>query len=131
MSLQFNKSLSGGQYRFILKPGLSNRIRKAGRKKIVFVEGYDDEVIFEILYANHSDKVHFIDVSLGGEDTGGCEEVKQHLIACIQNIPNKKCFYGVIDRDLKTDQEVKAERGNPCILRPSFRSKFFLTKGST
>jgi hypothetical protein len=105
MGLQF-KTISGGKYRFIVKSDLRNRVRNAGRENIVFVEGYADEVILEILYVNDLDKLCFIDISLGSDITGGCEEVKRHLTDCIQNLPNEKRFYGVIDRDLKTDQEV-------------------------
>lgn len=47
------------------------------------------------------------------ESTGGCEKVKQHLRDFVQYLPTEKRFYGVIDRDLKTDEIVKAERKKP------------------
>jgi hypothetical protein len=124
MNLQFNTTISDAKFSFITEVALRNAIVKAGRKNIVFVEGYDDKVIFEILYAEYLDKLSFIEVSL--EEAKrlnphqnlhvvlGWNGVKQCLTACIKNLPTEKRFYGVIDRDLKTDQQVKAEKEKPC-----------------
>ena len=123
MSLQFDKTISGDKYSFIIESGLRNRIRKANRKNnIVFVEGYDDEVIYNIVYEKEElCNILFIDVSLANKKTGGCEEVKRLLTGCVQKLPNQKCFYGVIDRDLKTDQEVKEET-----LKPEYDGRLFI-----
>jgi len=119
MSLQFNTIASDDEYYFIQEIALRDAVMEAGRKNIVFVEGYDDKVIFEILYAENLDKLNFIDVSLeeaatNQNTTGGCEQVKQHLSNFVQNLPTEKRFYGVIDRDLKTDTEVQEEKAKAC-----------------
>jgi hypothetical protein len=124
MNLPFNTRISDAKFSFISEVALRSAIVKAGRKNIVFVEGYDDKVIFEILYAEHLDKLSFIEVSLeeakrlnyhqNFQVVVGWNGVKQCLAACIKNLPNEKRFYGVIDRDLKTDQQIKAEKEKPC-----------------
>ena len=53
MSLEFNNTISDDKYNFIdqdLRQVFKKAVEKAGRKKIIFVEGYDDEVIYSILY---------------------------------------------------------------------------------
>lgn len=125
MSLQFSThdTIHGGKYNFIDNVVLRDLIREAGRKKsIIFVEGYDDEVIYGILYEEYLEKLCFIDISFEAEKavdselkfTGGCEQVKQHLRDFVQHLSTERRFYGVIDRDLKTDEEVQAEREKPC-----------------
>jgi len=98
-------------------------IVKAGRGKVIFVEGYDDKVVFEILYEAHLSTISFLDVSLeeakrtshpNAVATGGCENVKSLLIDFVRFLPQEKRFYGVIDRDLKTDKKVEAERNKAC-----------------
>ncbi|WP_069472409.1 DUF4435 domain-containing protein [Candidatus Marithrix sp. Canyon 246] len=120
MSLQFNNTISDNKYNFIdqsLRQVFKTAVEKAGRKKIIFVEGYDDEVIYSILYEDNLDKLYFIDTSFTTADlkgTGGCEKVKQHLKDFVKHLPKEKRFYGIIDRDLKTDQEVKEEKQQVC-----------------
>jgi hypothetical protein len=125
MTLQFHKIVNDDRYHFIhdnLRQVFRKAIEKAGRKNIVFVEGYDDKVIYGILYEEYlKAKLCFIDISFEAEkvvdsefkSTGGCEKVKQHLRDFVQYLPTEKRFYGVIDRDLKTDEIVKAERKKP------------------
>ena len=122
MTLQFHKIVNDERYHFIhdtKRQVFRTAIEKAGRKNIVFVEGYDDKVIYGILYEEYlKEKLCFIDISFEAEkvvdaefqSTGGCEKVKQHLRDFVQYLPAEKRFYGVIDRDLKTDEIVKAER---------------------
>jgi hypothetical protein len=124
MSLEFNNTISDDKYNFIgqdLRQVFKKAVEKAGRKKIVFVEGYDDEVIYSILYEDKLNKLSFIDTSFTTEKlnsnlkaTGGCEQVKQHLRDFVKHFSKDKRFYGVIDRDLKTDQEVKEEKEQAC-----------------
>lgn len=123
MSLEFNNTISDNKYQFIdqnLRQVFKTAVEKAGRKKILFVEGYDDEVIYRILYENKLDKLYFIDISFTAETkpnllaTGGCEQVKKYLRDFVKHFPKDKRFYGVIDRDLKTDQEVKEEKEQLC-----------------
>ena len=120
MSLQFHNTISDDRYNFIhkdLRQVFKKAVEKAGRKKIIFVEGYDDEVIYSILYEDKLDKLYFIDTSFTAADlkaTGGCEQVKQHLKNFVKHLSKEKRFYGVIDRDLKTDHEVKEEKEQAC-----------------
>jgi predicted nucleic acid-binding protein len=124
MSLEFNNTIRDDRYNFIdkdLRQVFKKAVEKAGRKKIIFVEGYDDEVIYSILYEDKLDKLYFIDTSFTTETfnsdikaTGNCEQVKQHLRDFVKHLPKEKRFYGVIDRDLKTDQEVKEEKQQTC-----------------
>jgi hypothetical protein len=120
MNLQFQNTVGGSKYSFIdenLRPAFKKAVEKAGRKNIIFVEGYDDEVIYGILYQEYLEKLCFIDVSFEAEkvvdsalkSTGGCEQVKKYLQAFVKHFSETKHFYGVIDRDLKTDKEVKTE----------------------
>jgi hypothetical protein len=101
---------------------LKKLIRKAGRRKIVFVEGYDDKKIFEKVFPEHKGLISFIDVSLEEskqEDgvnisaIGGCEGVKILLSLCVSKIPQQKVFYGIIDRDLRKDDEIELEMSDP------------------
>jgi len=123
MSISFHHLVNDEKYDFIHEPALRNVIEKAGRRNIVFVEGYDDKVIYNILFKDYWQKIYFIDTGFTEErisfaskitDTGNCEKVKQYLKNFVQHLPQTKRFYGVIDRDLKTDEEVKEERRNPC-----------------
>jgi hypothetical protein len=113
--------ISDTKFDFIEVEELRNQLRKsvmkAGRKKIVFVEGYDDKIIFEIVYKDHLDRLYFIDTSMKASEkgySGGCETVKNLLKKFINHLPNEKRFYGVIDRDLKLDQEIEYERNQAC-----------------
>jgi hypothetical protein len=106
-------------------------IVKAARRKVIFVEGYDDKTVFEILYQEHLSELYFIDVSLEeakithpkvkvkvmdecNKGLGACDQVKSLLSCFVKFLPQEKRFYGVIDRDLKTDQEVEADRNEAC-----------------
>jgi len=113
--------ISDNRYDF-LDVLLRNIIIKAGRKKIIFVEGYDDKIIFEILYDEYLDRIHFIDSSmkvvklttnLNIAYKGGCEEVKNLLKQCVTKLNNDKRFYGVIDRDLRIDADILPEKSLP------------------
>ena len=109
------ESVTQAKYDFIVESELRSNLREASRENIVFVEGYDDEVIYNIVYKNEDlHNVVFMDVSLGAKTTGGCEKVKDILIACVEKLPDEKRFYGVIDRDLKTDQKVIEEMEKSC-----------------
>jgi hypothetical protein len=111
------KVSSDEKYHFI-SPSLTHAIIKAGRKKIVFVEGYDDNIIFNLLYEEHSGDIKFIDTEklpdtegfLKGQ--GACDRVKLLVGAFVTHLKTDKRFYGVIDRDLKTDDEREQEMGN-------------------
>ncbi|HIE02694.1 MAG TPA: hypothetical protein EYP59_20830 [Thiotrichaceae bacterium] len=65
MTLQFHKIVNDDRYGFIhdnLRQVFRKAIEKAGRKNIVFVEGYDDKVIYGILYEEYlKAKLCFID----------------------------------------------------------------------
>lgn len=122
MSLQFHTIVNDDEYNFFAEIALRNAVLEAGRKNIIFVEGYDDKVIFEILFAENLTQLCFIDVSLEEakrlthkeiKAIGGCEQVKWLLSQCVQYL-NEKRFYGVIDRDLKTNQEIEAEKTKSC-----------------
>jgi len=105
-----------------LRNELRKRVMKAGRKNIVFVEGYDDKIIYDIVYKNYLDRLHFIGTSMKSAKrddsceniTGGCEKVKNLLKKFVSGLPNEKRFYGVIDRDLKLDEEIESERNLTC-----------------
>jgi len=56
---------------------------------------------------------------------GGCESVKNTLKAFVQHLPNEKRFFGVIDRDLKTDTEIQKEAAKPFYDRRLF---IFITR---
>ncbi len=125
MNLQFQNTVGDDKYNFIhedLRQAFKKSVEKAGRKNIIFVEGYDDEVIYGILYQENLEKLCFLDVSFEAEkaansefkSTGNSEKVKKCLQAFVEHFPETKRFYGVIDRDLKTDEKVIAERERPC-----------------
>ncbi len=125
MNISFHALANDEKYEFIhedVREAFLKAVEKAGRKNIVFVEGYDDKVIYGILYQKYlEEELCFIDISFEAEKlansdlkaTGGCEKVKNCLQAFVKHLPTKR-FYGVIDRDLKTDEEVKTEREKPC-----------------
>ncbi len=129
-----SNSISDAKYNFLLeengfRAALRSAILKAGRKEVIFVEGYDDKAIFEIIFREHSERLFFLDVSLEQPKRtshpnvvaiGGCEQVKSLLIDFVRFLPQDKRFYGVIDRDLKTDQEIEAERNKACYDRRLF-----------
>jgi len=121
--------ISDTRFEFIeveLRNELRNLIMKAGRKKIVFVEGYDDKAIFDILYGSDLDKLDFIDTSMEeakqlqiisrscGPAKGGCEAVKNLLKKFVSHLRYEKRFYGVIDRDLRKDEDVEFEKSRSC-----------------
>lgn len=119
------QTINDSKYNFINEVALRNTIVKAGRRHVVFVEGYDDKVIFNILYEDEEmlEKVSFIDISLEKErrkydhkvkHKGGCEGVKFILKHCVAKLPDEKRFYGVIDRDLNFDDEIELERNKTC-----------------
>ncbi len=113
--------ISDSKFDFIEVEELRNELRKsvmkAGRKNIVFVEGYDDKIIFEIVYKDHLGRLYFIDTSMKAAEkgnSGGCETVKNLLKEFVSHLPNEKRFYGVIDRDLNFDEEIESERNLAC-----------------
>jgi hypothetical protein len=121
MSTTF-QTINDQKYSFI-DVELRDDVLKSGRKKIVFVEGYDDKIIFEILFEEYLTSVSFIDVSLevakriidpNINGTGGCEEVKKLLEKFVSCLPREKRFYGVIDRDLNTDEEIEVVISENC-----------------
>ncbi|MDM8550784.1 hypothetical protein QUF72_11925 [Desulfobacterales bacterium HSG2] len=62
-------AISDTKFKFIdveLRNEFQKLILKAGRKKIVFVECYDDKAIFDVQYESDLDKLDFIDTSMEG-----------------------------------------------------------------
>jgi Protein of unknown function (DUF4435) len=108
------QTINDTKYHFISDIEVRNAILKAGRKKIAFVEGYDDKVIFDIIYEENLASLAFIDISIQNRRTGGCEEVTSVLEKCVLNLPTNKRFFGIVDRDLNTDEEIEAEKNLPC-----------------
>ncbi len=98
MSNLFVSPINGGKL-LSIEQRVRDAIDEAGKKTIVFVEGYDDQVIFEILYEGNIAFIY----------TGGCIKVKEY----VQHFSDKKRFFGIIDRDFRTDEEVKAEMDSP------------------
>ncbi|QTA82210.1 DUF4435 [Desulfonema limicola] len=111
MTINFT-SISGGKFSFIDNQDIRHAIDMAGRKKIVFLEGYDDQVIFEILFSEKLNQVAFIDTSIVGRSSGGCEKVKKYLENIYIYLSENR-FFGIIDRDFKTDNEVNTEVNDP------------------
>jgi len=136
LSSSYVQVIGEAKYHFLseengFRAALRSAILKAGRKKVIFVEGYGDKMVFERLYEEHSSELCFIDVSLEkakinnpkvkvkvidecDKGPGACDKVKSLLSCFIKFLPQEKRFYGVIDRDLKTDQEVEADRNKVC-----------------
>ncbi|MDB9312493.1 hypothetical protein PN462_05200 [Spirulina sp. CS-785/01] len=112
MSQDF-QTITGGLYSFIENKSVRNAIDNAGRKKIVFVEGYDDHVIFNILFQEQSDRIAFV-TDTNRESLGGCEQVKEYLRQIVENLTptQRQKFFGIIDRDFRTDEEVEQELNN-------------------
>jgi hypothetical protein len=85
MNISFHALANDEKYEFIhedLREAFKKAVEKAGRKKIV--EGYDDKVIYGILYQEYLENaLCFIDISFEAEKlansdleaTGGCEKV--------------------------------------------------------
>jgi hypothetical protein len=116
------QAINDSKYSFA-PPSVRSAILNAGRRKIVFVEGYDDKIIFEILYEENSDSIYFLDVSMEGflsttdrDDRiqRGCCGVKDLLKKFVSNLQDQKRFYGIVDRDLKEDSEVDSEKKLSC-----------------
>jgi hypothetical protein len=113
--------INDNKYNFVTIPALRNFIIKAGRRKIVFVEGVDDKFIFDILYKNYLSQFIFINACLEGikdkndsaYNLAGCEAVKWLLKEFIINLKHENRFYGVVDRDLRTDEEIELETMHP------------------
>ena len=106
-----------------LRKELRRLIMKAGRRRVLFVEGYDDKIIFEILYKEYLEELYFVDTSmkvLSENYPGGCEAVKSLLQQFVAHLPNERRFFGVIDRDLRFDKEVEIERSLPAYDRRLF-----------
>lgn len=110
------QTISDMRYDFISDVNVRDAILKAGRRKIAFVEGYDDKVIFEIIYEENLIRLAFIDISTQTQNgqAGGCDKVKSFLKQCIENLPTDKRFFGIIDRDLNTDADIETEKNLPC-----------------
>lgn len=90
--------IGGNEYDF-LPQELTSKIRQAGTRKVVFVEGETDERIFSILFRQECAGVaNFIAVN-------GCLNVKKYVSDMIE----KKDFFGIIDRDFKSDEERNQE----------------------
>ncbi len=105
--------IKGGKFSFIDNENIRNQIDEAGRKFIVFVEGYDDRVIYRILYEDKSDRIEFIDVSLYGQSTGGAKEVKEYVEKMVFHLKNEEYYFGITDRDFRTDEELEDEKNDP------------------
>jgi hypothetical protein len=114
MSTDSFQTINDRQYDFVEEFKLRNEILKSGRKKIVFVEGYDDKIIFQIIFDEHLEHISFIDVSLAKSITGGCQIVEGLLENFVSNRPEDKRFYGVVDRDLRMDEEIELKISQPC-----------------
>jgi hypothetical protein len=108
------QTISDAKYHFISDVDVRDDILDAGTKKIAFVEGYDDKVIFDIIYEENLASLVFIDISIQNRRTGGCGKVKSFLKQCVENLPADKRFFGIVDRDLNTDEEIEAEKNLPC-----------------
>lgn len=110
------QTISDAGYHFISDVNVRDAILKAGRKKIAFVEGRDDRVIFRIIYEKYLIDLAFIDISTQTQNgqAGGCDKVKSFLKQCIENLPTDKRFFGIIDRDLNTDADIETEKSLPC-----------------
>ena len=99
--------ISDARYQFLNDQGdsgvaMRHTIEKIERrKKVIFVEGYDDKIVFEILYEEHLSGVSFLDVSLeeakrtshqGVIATGGCDNVKSLLMDFVEFLPQEQRF---------------------------------------
>jgi len=118
-------TINDQKYSFIPLIELRNAVLEAGRKNIIFVEGCDDKRIFEVFYREYSDTLNFIDMSLEeakhSSDNidnniikGGDKVVMDTLKLFVEHLPDEKRFFGVTDRDLKTDEEINNERLKSC-----------------
>jgi hypothetical protein len=99
MNISFHALANDEKYEFIhedLREAFLKAVEKAGRKNIVFVEGYDDKVIYGILYQKYlEEELCFIDISFEAEKLansdlkariGGCEKVKNCLQAFVKHL---------------------------------------------
>lgn len=105
MSNNFRVS-SGGKFSFISESTVRDKLDQAGRRTVVLVEGRDDEVIYEIFYHEKLAEVKFIEV-------GGCDKVKKYLGAMVEKLPNEKGYFGIVDRDFRTDSERTQDMNDP------------------
>jgi len=113
--------IRGGKYCFIDNQGIRNSIDEAGRKIVVFVEGYDDWVIYRILYEGELNRIDFIDVSVQGEATGGADTVKEYIEKMVFYLKSEERYFGITDRDYRTDDELQDE-----IDDPKYNNKLFI-----
>lgn len=99
------RTVRGNRYHFIEDSELRDRIDEAGRRNIIFVEGYDDEIIYNILYSERLSEAVFVDVSSANYSEGGCKKVKKLIKDVIEQLNDDNRFYAIIDRDFLTDEE--------------------------
>jgi hypothetical protein len=96
----------GGKFDFIEKKEARDCINEAGNRKIIFVEGKDDVILYSILYKEKINRIAFI-------EAGNCIKVKDAILKIKEDkeklFSDRDRYFGIIDRDFRTDEERAAE----------------------
>ncbi len=92
----------GGKFDFIEKKEARDCINEAGSRKIIFVEGKDDVILYSILYKEKINRIAFI-------EAGNCIKVKDAILKIKEDkeklFSDRDRYFGIIDRDFRTDEE--------------------------
>ena len=110
------EKIQGGDFSFIKDDKIKNAIDNAGKRIIVFVEGYDDKIIFEIFFYEYNNKVTFIDVN-------GCGKVEKYVEDCVRELKKEEVYFGIIDRDFRADNEIEQKTADS-----KYNNKLFIFK---
>ena len=81
---------------------ITDFIFERGSRKLVFLEGDDDLRVFKTWFQQDLSRIYFF-------AAGGCSNVKRFLQETLEHSTKKK-IYGIIDRDFRTEEEVKSDK---------------------
>jgi hypothetical protein len=110
------EKIQGNKFSFIKDSEIKNSIDEAGKRIVIFVEGYDDKIIFEIFFYEYNNQVAFIDVD-------GCGKVEKYVENCVCNLKKEAFYFGIIDRDFRTNDEIEQKTADT-----KYNNKLFVFK---
>lgn len=88
--------ITTGKYSFIEDTNVRSEMRESGKRKVFFVEGIYDKLVFNIVFEGKA--YCFIPI-------GNCRQVRDYVEKCFKNLSKESKFYGIVDRDFFDDEE--------------------------